>query len=157
MRLSILKDILAGIFFILIQVFLFQHLSIFGTTPDLLLIFILWLALKYDRLQLILFAAGLSFLQDALFDLWGLHMFSKVLLGFFSYNLLNKSTESRLLAWQVITIVFAASFVHNLIFLGLSSFIDAYTTAYSPWMFLIGNSVYTAVVGSVLFIFKGQN
>lgn len=150
------RDFIIGIFFILLEILIFQHLSFFGATPDPLFIYLLWLALRYDRLKLVVFAAALGLIQDGLFDFWGLNMFSKTLFCFMAYNILNRSSESRLLVWQVMLVIFAASVVHNGIFLSLSSFIDSYTAGYIPIIFLVGNSLYTAALGAMLFIFKGN-
>jgi rod shape-determining protein MreD len=150
------KDLLVGLSFILLEVLIFQHLSFFGATPDPLLIFLLWLAMKYDRVQLVVITAVLAFFQDALFDFWGLNMFSKVLLMFFAYNFLNRQRESRLLVWQIFLVILISAFFHNLIFLGLSSFIEAYSQGFSPIIFLTLNSLYTATLGAMLFIFKGN-
>ena len=150
------KDIIIGFSFVLAEVFVFQHLSFFGATPDPLLIFVLWIAMKYDRVKLVLIVAGLSLLQDALFDFWGLNMFSKTLLCFMVFNFLNQRKENRLLIWQIFLVIFIAAISHNLIFLGLASFVDAYSTNFSPIIFILLNSLYTALLGSILFIFKGN-
>jgi rod shape-determining protein MreD len=150
------KDVLIGFIFILAEALIFQHLSFIGATPDPLLLFVLWLAMKYDRLKLVLIVAGLSLVQDALFDFWGLNMFSKTLLCFMIFNFVNRRKESRLLIWQIFLVIFMASVIHNLIFLGLTSFIEAYTTGFFPIIFVLGNSLYTALVGAMLFIFKGN-
>lgn len=150
------KDLLIGLSFVIIEVLIFQHLSFFGTTPDLLLIYLLWLSMKYERLRIIVITAVLAFFQDALFDFWGLNMFSKILLIFFSYSFLNRQRESRLLVWQVFLMTLVTALLHNLIFLGLSHFIEAYSSGISPIIFLLLSSLYTATVGSMLFIFKGN-
>ncbi|MDZ7807448.1 MAG: rod shape-determining protein MreD [Gracilimonas sp.] len=150
------KDLLIGLSFIFVEVLIFQHLSFFGATPDPLLIFLLWAAMKYDRVQLVIITAVLALFQDALFDFWGLNMFSKVLLMFFAYNFLNRQRESRLLVWQIFLVILITAFFHNLIFLGLSSFIEAYSSGFSPIIFLLLNSLYTATLGAMLFIFKGN-
>ena len=156
MNARVVKDFLIGLFFILLEVMIFQHLSFFGSTPDPLLIYLLWLALKYDRFQIVIFAASLGFIQDALFDFWGLNMFSKTLLFFMFYRLLNRFSENRLLIWQICILIFMASLFHNLIFLGLSTFSDIYTAGLIPIIFMVGNSLYTAILGALLFIFKGN-
>lgn len=150
------RDIIIGSSFILAEVLIFQHLSFFGATPDPLLIFVLWIAMKYDRVKLILVVAGLSFVQDALFDFWGLNMFSKTLLCFMIFNFINRRKESRLLLGQIFIVIFIASIIHNLIFLGLATFIEAYASGFSPIIFVLLNSLYTALLGSMLFIFKGN-
>lgn len=151
-----LKDFLIGLSFIIADVLIFQHLSLFGAVPDPLLIYLLWMALKYDRVKLILFAASLGFLQDALFDFWGLNMFAKTLLCFFAFNFLNRRMEGRLVIWQVFLIIAVSAFFHNIIFLGLATFVEAYATGFSPIIFVLGNSLYTALLGAMLFIFKGN-
>ena len=156
MSTEILKDFLIGLCFILAEVLIFQHLSLFSTTPDPLLIFLLWLAMKYDRIKLVLFAALLGLIQDSLFDFWGLNMFAKTLMSFAFFNFVNRRKEGRLLIWQIFIVIFVAAIFHNLIFLGLSSFIDAYTTGFIPIIFVLGNSLYTALLGAMLFIFKGN-
>lgn len=150
------KDFIIGVCFLLLQVLIFQHLSFYGATPDLLLIYLLWLAMRYDRIKLILFAASLGLIQDALFDFWGLNMFSKTLLFFMIFNFVNRRKESRLLVWQIFLVLAFAAILHNLIFLGLSSFIDAYTAGFIPIIFVLLSSLYTALIGSMLFIFKGN-
>ncbi|MEX0844809.1 MAG: rod shape-determining protein MreD [Balneolaceae bacterium] len=150
------KDLLVGLGFILAEVLIFQHLSFYGASPDPLLIYLLWLAMKYDRVKLILFAAILGLIQDALFDFWGLNMFSKTLICFIVYNFLNRRIEGRLVIWQIFMVILIVAVLHNLIFLGLSTFIEAYTSGFSPIIFIIGNSLYTALLGSMLFIFKGN-
>ncbi len=156
MRKETIKDFIVGLCFVLSEVLIFQHLNLFGAYPDPLLVFLLWLALRYQRIQLIIFAGILGLFQDVLFDYWGLNMFSKVLMCFVSYNFINWNTEGRLLIGQVFLTVMAASIFHNLIFTGLSSFVEAYATGFAPIMFVIGKSIYTATLGSMLFIFRGN-
>ena len=151
-----LKDLLIGFGFVLVEVLIFKHLSFFSISADPLLIFLLWLTIKYDRTKLILITALLAFFQDALFDYWGLNMFAKTLMIFLIYNFISRWKESRLLIWQIFLVVFLASVIHNIIFIGLASFIDAYSTGMIPVFFVLGNSLYTALLGCMLFIFKGN-
>jgi len=60
------------------------------------------------------------------------------------------------LVWQIFLVILISAFFHNLIFLGLSSFIEAYSQGFSPIIFLTLNSLYTATLGAMLFIFKGN-
>ncbi|MEO1021380.1 MAG: rod shape-determining protein MreD [Bacteroidota bacterium] len=145
-----------GIGFVLAQVLIFQHLTIWGSVPDLVLLFLLWIIPKYKRTSILFFAAGLGLLQDALFDFWGMHMFSKILLCFVSYRFIGSRGESRLLLWQIFLICFVCAAFHNLVFMGLSNFVDAYATGAFPILFLFGNSLYTAILGVLLFIYKGS-
>lgn len=150
------KEFLVGLSFILAEVLIFQHLSFYGAAPDPLLIYLIYLGIRYDRVKLVLMAAALGLIQDALFDLWGLNMFSKILLCFMAFNFVNRRKENRLLIWQIFLMIFIAAVIHNLIFMGLASFSDVYSTGFAPIIFIIGNSLYTALLGSMLFIFKGN-
>lgn len=156
MRNNLLKHIGIGIIFILSQLLIFQYLTIFGAVADLLLIFILWTSLRYKRLESLFFAAGLGLFQDALFDTWGLNMFAKTVTIFLVYKVVSKNSEVKLLFWQVFVIVFASAIIHNLFHLSFTSFLDAYNYSYSPIILIFGSSLYTAIIGSILYILKGD-
>lgn len=151
---ELLKDFLIGIIFGVAQVLFFQHLTVFGTTADPITFYLLWLVAKYDRPKLLVIAALLGLFQDALFDFWGMYMFSKTLLVFLFYSFVKRRSEVQLLLWQIFAFIFIAALVHNIIFIGLSSFFDAYASNYSPILSTLGNAIYTAVVGSLIFVFR---
>lgn len=149
-----LKDFAWGLGFIAVQILLFRHLKVFQMQPDLVLIFVLWLMIRRDRTSVIILAASLGLLQDALLDLWGLNMFAKVLTAFIGFNLIPKGSEGRLLIGQVFLTVFIAAILHNLIFLGLSGIMEVYSAEVLFWRQWIGNSIYTAVVASFIQLFR---
>ena len=150
-----LKDIGLGILFLLVQIMLFRHLKIYQVQPDLVLIFLLWYAARNERTSAILMAAGFGFLQDALLDLWGLNMFAKTLLIFISYNFIPKKSK-QLLIGQVFLTILIASLLHNIIFLGLNAAIENYTAEIFFWRHLFGNSLYTAVIAGVIYLFRSR-
>lgn len=156
MKTSTIKHFVIGALAVLSQVLIFQYLSIFGVYADPLLIFLLWLGIYYDRTQLLIFAAVLGLFQDALFDVWGVNMFAKILMVFIVSRFVKTNSEFYFPIPKVLGILFASAFVHNLIVVGLSTIIEAYTTGYSSIIFLIGGSLYTALVGVILYIFKGK-
>jgi rod shape-determining protein MreD len=139
-----------GLGIVAIQIVLLRHLQIFGGESDLVLLFILWLCKSKSKTECLLYAAFLGFLQDAMTDLWGLHMFSKTLLVFVIYGYLNRITQTRLIFWQVFLVILLASFIHNLIFFGVSTFSEMYASGYVAWSLLLASSVFTAIVGSFL-------
>lgn len=154
MNIKFIKDLAIGAFLVILQVVFFKHLEIFGTSADPLLFFLLWCILRHERISLLFLAAMLGLFQDALLDYWGIFMFSKTLLVFIFYGFVKKQSENRLLLWQIFLFIFSAAVIHNLIFMGLCSFIEAYSTMYYPLLFIFGNALYTAVVGVLFFIFK---
>lgn len=149
-----LKDFGIGLGFVVLQIVMFRHLKLWEMQPDLVLIYILWMITHKDRTSCLLIAAGLGFFQDALLDLWGLNMFSKTLMTFAIYNFIPKSSEIRLLIGQVFLTVLIASMVHNILFLGLSFIVESYSAEILFWRQWIGNALYTAVVGSFIYLFR---
>ena len=154
MNSQLARHFIYGLFFILLDVLFFQHLNIFGASIDPVLFYLLWLVQKYDRTQLIIFTAVLALIQDAFFDFWGIMMFSKSLTLFIIYNFIRRRSEAQLLLWQIFLIILFSAIIHNIILFVLSSFFSAYAVGYSPFMIVIGNSVYTAVIGLLIYIFR---
>jgi len=143
-----------GLLFIVLDVLFFQHLKVFGASIDPLLFFLLWMIQKYDRVPLLIFTAVLALIQDALFDFWGIMMFSKTLMVFIVYNFIKRRSEAQLLIWQIFLIILGAGIIHNIILFVLSSFFNAYAVGYSPFMIIVGNSFYTALIGILIYIFR---
>lgn len=147
-----IRHLIWGAGFVFLQIVIFRHLSIYGAEPDVVLLFLLWLTSKRDRTSCLLFAAGLGLFQDAMLDLWGLHMFSKTLLIMLIYNFLPRHAETRLSIWQVFLTVFIASLLHYLIFMTLGLLVETYATDAYFYTYWIGNSIYTAVAGSMIYL-----
>jgi rod shape-determining protein MreD len=139
-----------GLGIVAIQIVLLRHLEILGAESDLVLLFLLWLAAKKSKTKVLMYAAFLGFLQDALTDLWGLNMFSKTVLIFILYGYLNRISQNRFLYWQIFLIILMAAFLHNLIFYGVSLFTELYSGGHMIWSLLIVSSIFTAIVGSFL-------
>lgn len=154
MNLRQLKDLGMGLGFVALQVVLFRHLKIYDMQADVVLIFLLWYMTQRDRTTAIIMAAFVGFFQDALLDLWGLNMFSKTLIVFGAYNIIPKTKEIRLLLGQVFITILLIALAHNLVYLGLNSLIELYTAELMFWKQLAGNSVYTAIVGSFIYLFR---
>ncbi len=139
-----------------IQVILFRNLRIFDSEADLVLIFILWMCTKRTKTESLLFAALFGLLQDAMSDLWGLHMFSKTFLVFILHTYLNRISENRFIFWQIFLIVLAAAIIHNLIFFGVSLFSEAYASTHIGWNLIFISSLLTAILGSFLHLVRSD-
>lgn len=146
--------ILIGLGIVGIQTVLLRHLEIFGAEADLVLVFILWICAKQAKTSALLFAAFLGFTQDALTDLWGLHMFSKTLLVFILHSYLNRISKTGFIFWQIFLLILGAALIHNLIFYGVSLFSGLYTSVGVLWSSLLVSSVFTAILGSFLFLVR---
>lgn len=147
------KDIGIGILFVLAQLLMFRHLKFYHTGADLVLVYIIWYMLHRTRTGSIFMAAGLGLLYDMLLDTWGVHMFSKTLIAFSLYNFMPRLTEFRLSVGQIFLLVLGVALFHNIVFLGITSFLDAFAEDLFFWRHWLGNSLYTALVGSFLYLF----
>lgn len=154
MRSENLRTLFIGLGMVAIQFILLRHLTILGGESDLVLLFILWLCIKRPKLECLLYAGFLGLLQDSLMDLWGLHMFSKTLLVFLLHDILNRLSENRFIIWQIFLIILSAAFLHNLIFFAVSSFSEVFASNYIGFSLLVISSVFTAILGSFLYLVK---
>lgn len=155
-RSDILRYTLLGIGAVAIQVILLRHLTVFNAQSDLVLLFTLWICTKRDKTEVILLTAFVAFFQDALTDLWGLNLFTKVLTVFILHNFLNRTSENRFLVWQIFLIVLGASFLHNILFYIVSSLTGTFASEYIVISLLLVSSVFTAVLGSFLHIVRSR-
>lgn len=156
MRSGSLRLILLGFGVVVIQTILLRHLEIYGAEADLVLIFLLWACAKRERTKVLLFAATLGFLQDALTDLWGLHMFSKISTVFILHGYLTRISKTKFIFWQVFILILLATFLHNVIFYGVSLFSGLYTSGPIVWSLLLVSPVFTAIVGSFLHLVREE-
>lgn len=139
-----------------IQVILLRHLTVFDAQSDLVLLFTLWISTKRSKTEVILLTAFVAFFQDALTDLWGLNLFTKVLTVFILYNFLNRTSEKQFLVWQIFLIALGASFLHNIIFYIVSSLTGTYASEYVVLSLLLVSSLFTAVLGSFLHLVRSR-
>lgn len=138
------------------QVILLRHLTVFNAQSDLVLLFTLWICTRRGKTEVILLSAFVAFFQDALTDLWGLNLFSKVLTVFILHSFLNQTSENQFLVWQIFLIVLGASFLHNIIFYIVSSLTGTYASEYVLISLLIVSSLFTAVLGSFLHLVRSR-
>lgn len=149
-----IKLFFGGLAIVLIQVMLIRHLQIFGAAPDLVLIFLLWLCTKHSRTAVLLYAAFLGLLHDALIDLWGIHMFSKTFMVLILHSILNRISKNKFIFWQVVVIVFAAAIIHNLAFYGVTMYAELFTSGPKMLIRLLISAIYSAIMGGFLHMVK---
>lgn len=149
---------MAGLGFVILQVMLLRHLQIFGAEPDLILIFLLWLCKTKSRTSVLLFAALLGLLHDALLDLWGIHLFSKTFMVFILHPTLNRISKNKFIFWQVFIIVLVSALIHNIAFLGVTLFSELHASGGSNLALrLFISTIYTALLGAFLQLVKEDN
>lgn len=155
-RSDTLRFLFLGIGAVAIQVVLLRHLKIFNAESDLVLVFALWLCTKKTKTECLLIVAFIALLQDALTDLWGLNLFSKVLTVFILHSFLNRTSENSFLLWQVFLIVTGAAFLHNFAFYLVSSFSEIYASDFIILSLLLVSTLFTALLGSFLHLVRSR-
>jgi len=154
MRNELLRDIFWGLFMLFMQLAVFRHLQIFGIQADVVLIYCLYQINRRNRTTALLLAAGVGLLQDAFLDLWGMNLFSKTLTVYILSYIIRATEEVRMPTVQVFAAVLASSFLHNLIFLLLAYFSESYSANVIFWSLLLGSSLYSAMIATLLHLFK---
>jgi len=147
------RKVVIGLLFIILQIVIFRHLEFYRMQPDVVIVFLLWVAVTSTRLSSVIITAIISFTQDALLDLWGVHMFSKTLTIFMVYNLIPRAEPKRMSITQIFFTILLLALLNNIIFLGVNSFIDAYNAGIFFGRVWIGNSIYTALMGIFIYMF----
>lgn len=143
-----------GVATLLLQLLLFDRLTLMGIRPDLVLVFIVWCAGFLDRTSLLLTGFTISFVADAMMDQWGLHMVSNTLLVLLGHGLIREASVRRMVAWQLLAAFFGIAVAKNLILIAVGSFVDIYAIAGQAWWrILLGGSLYTALAGMLAMTF----
>lgn len=155
-RSDLLRFLMLGFGAVIIQVILLRHLTVFNAESDLVLIFALWICTKRPKTEALLITAFAAFFQDALTDLWGLNLFSKVITVFILHNFLNRTSENSFLAWQIFLIVAGASFLHNLFFYIVSSLSGIFASDYVVISLLLVSTIFTAILGGFLHLVRSR-
>lgn len=149
-----LIDIGLGIGMVVLQVVFFRHLMLYGMYPDAVLVFLVWYMTRRGRTAVVLMAFFTGFLLDALLDTWGLNLISKILVAFLAQPLIAENMKERSETLRIISAVFIAAVVHNLIFLLLSFAVENYAAELMFWRHWFGNAAFTAVIAGVYLLFK---
>lgn len=152
MKQSVLVDFLAGLAAILLQVMIFRHLEVWGITPDVTLLYILGLCAVRPRTYALIMGAAIALLLDIFLDTWGVHLFSVTVVILFTHRLIATQWENKLLIGQTFLLLLVLAAVYNLIFLLIASFAGIYDTSLLFLNFWLGSSLYTAVIGIILYL-----
>jgi rod shape-determining protein MreD len=67
---------------VLLQWLVLGRLDVYGSTPDLVLLYVAWYALQTNRRAGAVVGFSLGAVLDVVYGTWGIHMFVKTLIGF---------------------------------------------------------------------------
>jgi rod shape-determining protein MreD len=142
------RSSLAILVLLLLQTTFVPFLSVGGFLPDVMLIWVVYIALTRGQLEAIITGFAVGLLQDAVtIQFFGLSALTKTLAGFaagYFYN--DNLTEQTLGSYRFLLIVLLSSFIHNLVYYGifLQGIQDAVITTMVE--FSVATSIYTALM-----------
>ncbi len=144
---GLLRDMVLLVVVVVAQVTIFRHLDIWGMYPDAgLVLLVFWMA-RQSRTRTLLLAFALGFLMDLLLDLWGLHMFGYTLTAAIMHGFVPKAEDSYLGPYQIGSRLALAGLVFFATMAVLIRFTEAYTLARGFFALVIGNTVFTVLLG----------
>ncbi|MBL7978232.1 MAG: rod shape-determining protein MreD [Bacteroidetes Order II. Incertae sedis bacterium] len=150
----IVRHILTGILVLLLDWLLFRRLPIMGAYPDVILIYLIFIALQYGRTVGMFAGFVLGFITDAIYQTWGVSMFIKTLVGFLMGFFPPESRDRpMMMPQQVFSAALIISLFHNglmVIFLVLTTQVRSGYHIGTLWL---GSALYTAIVGTLISLF----
>lgn len=133
---------------LLLQTTFIPFLSIAGFLPDILLIWVVYVAVRQGQMEATITGFLVGLLQDAVsMQFFGLGALTKTIAGFVAgYFYSENSTEQTLGSYRFLTIIVVSSFVHNIIYSGI--FLQGIQDSVVPTMieFSVATSLYTALL-----------
>jgi rod shape-determining protein MreD len=154
--------ILLSVLFVLLQTTLARYLAIESIAPDLLLIWVVYLALREGQIA----ATTAGFFLGLVFDLvsgkdgmLGLAALSKTVAGFVAGYFYNENKITQILAgYQFILVVAVASIVHNVLYFRV--FLQGTEVGWLDAVMLYGfpTTIYTAALALLpMFVFSRRS
>jgi len=144
-------DILLALLALMVQSSFGSRLSIFGLLPDFVLLVVIYVALSKGSVEGVIYGFLTGFVQDVYSpSTLGIGMLSKTVIGFgVGYGRGKIPIESGLVRWIVI---FLTALVHDLLY--FLFYLRGDLPRMLSWFFRfsIGSAIYTATVGSAIFL-----
>ena len=144
-----IRSALIALALLLLQTTFIPFLSVAGFLPDLLLIWVVYIAVTRGQMEATVTGFVVGLLQDVVtIQFFGLTALTKTVAGFVAGYFFNEnSTEQTLGSYRFLMIILLSSFVHNVIYYGifLQGIQDAVFT--TTLEFSIATSVYTGLLG----------
>jgi rod shape-determining protein MreD len=151
---ALLRNALLGVVLFALQWLVLGRLRIFGSYPDVVLLFVAWIGLRQGRRAGSVFGFGLGLLMDAVYGTWGIHMFVKTLVGFLIGQFPVDERESiNLQPQQAVLGSLVVAIVHNGLMVAFLALQTQATNAFLVWGLWLGSAAYTALIGLIAALF----
>ena len=153
----VVRHAFIGLLIVGIQWLVLTRLQVWGAFPDAVLLYVAWLGIRHGRQAGSVAGFTLGFLMDAIYDTWGLHMFTKTLVGFLVGLFPANERETLLILPQQAFIgSLVIALLHNgimVIFLVLQSGARSMNLVLIYWL---ASALYTALVGTLAALFGSR-
>lgn len=153
---TLLRYALIGFGVCMLQWLVLGRLTLWGSYPDAVLLFIAWVGLRQGRRVGALAGFSLGALMDMVYGTWGIYMFAKTLVGFLLGLFPADQRESlRLQPRQAFLGGLVVALLHNgivVIFLALQTDASNNFMVFALWL---GAALYTAFVSLIAALFSG--
>jgi len=152
------RQVLLALGVVLLQWLVFSRLQLFGAFPDIVLLFVAYIGLRYGRIPGAVAGFGTGLLLGAVTGMWGTQMLVKTVMGFAAGQFQVEGSEGPSLGpFRTFVGALALALVHN----GLMVVILALEHGTRTATFLIGalwigSAVLTAVVALLWSLARGR-
>lgn len=155
----LLRHVLTGLAIFLLQWLILGRLRLWNAAPDAVLLFVAWIGLRYGRRSGSTAGFLLGFLMDAVYNTWGIHMFTKTIVGFLVGIFPANERETLLiLPQQAFLGGLVIALLHNGLFVTFLA-LPLYAGTRNLTMVLalwLGAALYTAIVGFIAALFSSR-
>jgi rod shape-determining protein MreD len=132
------------------------RLTLFGSYPDAVLLYLAWYALHQGRRRASLMGFVLGAAMDVVYGTWGIHMFVKTLVGFLLGIFASEERDPlRIQPQQAFAGGLVVALVHNGLLVTLLALHTSATNNVLVYALWLGSALYTAVVGTIGALFQG--
>ncbi len=151
---ELLRLIFVGIIVVVLQWLFFGRLDLWGATPDVVLLFVLWVSVHHDQNTGMIAGFLVGFALDAIYGLWGIHMFVKTVIGFL-LGFLNTMYGDVFIrsVRRVVEITVVMSLLHNIVLVLFVAMQRGGGWGYLVWVLCIGSTLYTTLVAFLVTTF----
>ena len=142
----VLRQVLIGLGVVALQWLVFGRLKLWGAYPDVVLLYVAYVGLRFGRVSGTAAGFVTGFLMDVLYGTWGIQMFIKTLLGFVVGLFESEGMEGpRLGPVQTGLGALGLALVHNGLFVVFLALANATRTPMLITSLWIGSAVLTAI------------
>ncbi len=153
---TLLRNTLVGLGVFALQWLILGRLTLWGSYPDVVLLFVAWMGLRHGRQTGAVSGFVAGFLMDAVYGTWGLHMLVKTIVGFAVGLFPYAERESIVIVpRQAFLGGLVIALVHNGLFVTLLALQEGAQNSFLVTGLWLGSALYTGII-SVLVSLAGD-